>query len=319
MRLYKKEGNILHIISFPTENIEKGDYLLIEDKYPNKSLIVQVIDVQFASVPGLFEELLRSFPNDDMIFKEEDIDPLEIAPHTMYIQDTSLLVCKIRATFEDKSLNPSTSWLPSRSKSLIRKLPIPELLKIAKVEGSFPIILGKTKDLSTVTIDATSLDGRLNIITGKKGCGKSHMSKLLMASLIDYKATVVIFDLNGEYSNLGWTTKGQKNKYYNKIHELIPAKNFKVSLNQLHLSIIMGIMIHALNLPGASAREFRRIWKMLRNRRQLTLYDLGETIRNLHCNQHIKDALSSRYHSLVNSGFFTDTIEETNFLDGRLR
>ena len=78
---------------------------------------------------------------------------------------------------------------------------------------------------------------------------------------------------------------------------------------------MMEIMIHALNLPGASAREFRRIWKMLRNRRQLTLYDLGETIRNLNCNQHIRDALSSRYHSLINSGFFTDKIEETNFLD----
>ena len=31
MKLYKKEGNILQIISFPTENAEKGDYLLVED------------------------------------------------------------------------------------------------------------------------------------------------------------------------------------------------------------------------------------------------------------------------------------------------
>jgi DNA helicase HerA-like ATPase len=315
MKLYKKEGNVLQIISFPNEHIEKGDYLLIEDKYTNKSLIAQVIDVQFASVPGIFEELLRSFPNDGGIFQEEDIDPLEIAPHTMYIQDTSLLICKIRATFENKLLNPSTSWLPSRSKSIIKKLPIPELLKIAKIDGLLPITLGKTKDSSLITIDATSLDGRLNIITGKKGCGKSHMSKLLMASLIDYKAIVVIFDLNGEYSSLGLSTEGKKNRYFEKIHELIPAKNFKVSINQLHLNIVMGIMIHALNLPGASAREFRRIWKTLRKRQQLTLYELGETIRNLNCNQHIRDALSSRYHTLVNSGFFTHKKQEVSFLD----
>ena len=31
MKLYKKEGNILQILSFPTENAEKGDYLLVED------------------------------------------------------------------------------------------------------------------------------------------------------------------------------------------------------------------------------------------------------------------------------------------------
>ena len=53
MKLYKKEGNIIQIISFPNENIEKVDYLLIEDSFPVKALIAQVIDVQFASIPGV--------------------------------------------------------------------------------------------------------------------------------------------------------------------------------------------------------------------------------------------------------------------------
>jgi DNA helicase HerA-like ATPase len=290
MRLYKKEGNILQIISFPNENIEKGDYLIIDDKYPIKSIVAQVIDVQFASVPGVLEELLRSFPNEGGNFQGKDIDPLEIAPHTMYIQDTGILICKIRATFNNKLLTPSTSWLPSRSKSTIKKLPILELLKMAKISGSLPITLGITKDSSSLTIDASALDGRLNIITGKKGCGKSHISKLLMASLIDYKATVVIFDLNGEYSSLGLSTDGKRNRYYEKIHELIPAGNFKVSLNHIQLNVIMSIMSHALKLPGASAREFRRIWKNLSDRNKLTLYELGETIRNLNCNLHVRDA-----------------------------
>lgn len=315
MKLYKKEGNILQIISFPNENIEKGDYLLIDDKYPTKSLIAQVIDVQFASVPGVLEELLRSFPNDEGNFTGEDIDPLEITPHTMYIQDTSILICKIRATFKNKLLTPSTSWLPSRSKSIIRKLSILELLKIAKINDSLPITIGITKDSSSLTIDASSLDGRLNIITGKKGCGKSHISKLLMSSLIDYKATVVIFDLNGEYSSLGLSIDGRRNRFYEKIFELIPSKNFKISLNQIQLNVMMGIMSHALKLPGASAREFRRIWKNLSDRDKLTLFELGETIRNLNCNLHVKDALLSRYYSILNSGFFTNIEKEANFFD----
>ena len=57
MKLYKKEGNILQIISFPTESAEKGDYLLVEDQDAAKALIAQVIDVQFAAVPGVLEEL----------------------------------------------------------------------------------------------------------------------------------------------------------------------------------------------------------------------------------------------------------------------
>ncbi len=315
MKLYKKEGNIIQILSFPNENAEKGDYLMVEDGDAAKALIVQVIDVQFAAVPGVLEELLRTLPDGGESMQGEDIDPLEIAPHITYIQDASLLICKIRATFENDNISPSSSWLPSRSQSLIKKLSMPDLLKLAKVDGKLPIILGGTKDSSLLTIDATQLDGTLNIITGKKGCGKSHLSKLLMVNLVGYKATVVIFDLNGEYGSLGMTADGKRNLYYDKIHALTPSQNFKVSLNQLHLNVVMGIMVHALHLPGTSAREFKRIWKQLKDQDHLTLAELGEAIRNCNCNQHVRDALASRFYSLMNSGFFTDNAAEATLLE----
>ena len=318
MKLYKKEGNILQILSFSNENREKGDYLLVKDPDAQKALIAQIIDMQFASIPGVLEELLRTLPDGGEPIQGEDIDPLEIAPHITYIQDASILVCKIRATLENQMLNPSSNWLPSRSQSNISKLSVPMLLKLANVEGIRPIILGGTKDSSLLTIDASSLDGRLNIITGKKECGKSHLSKLLMVNLIGYKATVVIFDLNGEYSSIGMTADGKRNMHYHKIHALTPAKNFKVALEQLHLNVVMGILIHALHLPGTSAREFRRIWKTLKDRGNLTLSALGEAIQNLKCNQHVRDALVSRYHALVNSGFFTDNISEATLLEESL-
>jgi len=315
MKLYKKEGNILQILSFPNETVEKSDYLLVEDADAGKALIAQVIDVQFASVPGVLEELLRTLPDGGEIMQGEDFDPLEIAPHITYIQDASLLICKIRATVENESLTPSSSWLPSRSQSTIRKLPVPTLLKLGKIEGKLPIVLGGTKDSSLLTIDATHLDGKLNIITGKKETGKSHLSKLLMANLVGYKATVVIFDLNGEYVSLGMTGDGKRNANYDKIHVLTPSQNFKLALKQLNLHVMLGILIHALHLPGTSAREFRRIWQTLKERDMLTLHELGETIRNWNCNQHVRDALSSRFHSLINSGFFTDNVAEATLLE----
>jgi len=315
MKLYKKEGNIIQVLCFPTENAEKGDYLMIEDTEAGKALIAQVIDVQFAAIPGVLEELLRTLPDGGEPIQGEDIDPMEIAPHITYIQDASLLICKIRATFQNELLSPSSSWLPSRSQSLIKKLSIPLLLRLAKVEGKLPIILGGTKDASLLTIDASAIDGTLNIITGKKGCGKSHLSKLLMVSLLGYGATVVVFDLNGEYSSLGLSADGKRNMYFDKIHALAPSQNFKVAVSQLHLNVIMGILVHALHLPGTSAREFRRIWKQLKEKDNLSLSSLGEAIRNLNCNQHVRDALSSRYHSLVNSGFFTDRPAEAILLE----
>jgi len=314
MKLYKKEGNIVQILSFPNETVEKGDYLLIEDGDVGKALIVQVIDVQFANIPGILEELLRSLPDGGELIQGEDFDPLEIAPHITYIQDARLLRCKIRATMNNESLSPSNSWLPSRSQSSIKKLPIPTLLEMAKTTGKLPIVLGGTKDSMLLTIDASSLDGRLNIITGKKETGKSHLSKLLMLNLTMYGATVVVFDLNGEYISLGMTSDGKRNAYYNKIHVLTPSQNFKVVLKQLHLHVLLNILIHALHLPGTSAREFRTIWRSLKERGNLTLHELGEAIRNSRCNHHVRDALFSRYYALLNSRFFTDNVAEAMLL-----
>jgi DNA helicase HerA-like ATPase len=315
VKLYRKEGNVVHVLSFPNETVEKGDYLLVEDNEARRGLIAQVIDVQFASIPGVLEELLRSLPDGGDVIQGQDIDPLGIAPHITYIQDASLLVCKIRATVENKNLSPSSSWLPSRSRSTVRKLSLPTLLELAKINGALPIVLGGTKDRSLLTIDASSLDGRLNIITGKKETGKSHLSKLLMVNLVSYKATVVVFDLNGEYVSLGMTPDGKRNAHHNKIHVLTPSQNFKVALRQLNLHVLLGILVHALHLPGTSAREFRRIWQALREKDALTMHELGEAIRNWNCNQHVRDALFSRYHALVNSGFFTDNIAEATLLE----
>ncbi len=314
MKLYKKEGNIVQILSFPNETVEKGDYLLIEDPNGRKKLIIQVIDVQFANIPGILEELLRSLPDGGEVLQGENFDPLEIAPHITYIQDARLLRCKIRATMENGSLRPSSSWLPSRPRSTIKKLPIPALLKLAKIDGKLPIILGSTKDSTVLTIDASSLDGRLNIITGKKETGKSHLSKLLMLNLVRYGAAVVVFDLNGEYVSLGMTSDEKRNAYYNKIHVLTPSQNFKVTLKQLHLHVLLSILIHALHLPGTSTREFRRIWQSLKEKGSLNLYELGEAIRNWSCNHHVRDALFSRYYALVNSRFFTDNLAEAMLL-----
>jgi DNA helicase HerA-like ATPase len=139
-----------------------------------------------------------------------------------------------------------------------------------------------------------------------------------MVSLVQYKATVVVFDLNGEYLSLGMTSDGKRNVNYDKMHVLTPSQNFKVALEHIGLHILLGILVHALHLPGTSTREFRRMWKELREKDQLTLHGLGETIRNWNCNQLVRDALFSRYHALVNSGFFTDNVAEATLLEESL-
>jgi len=308
MRLYKKEGNSIQILSSPKDDVEKGDYLLVEDTNVNRKLITQVIDVQFASVPGLLEELLRDSTTEEQIYGE-NFDPLGVSSHINHIQDARMLLCKIRGTILNDKLRVNSSWLPSRSKSGITKISINSLLAHVRGKEDLPINIGETKDASPLNITAHDLDGRLNIITGKKGTGKSHLSKLLVLGLVEYKATVVVLDLNGEYTGLGFSANGGGNEYSDRVHVLTPGANFRVSLSQMGLSVILKILVHALDLPGTSTREFKRIWKSLRQQGKFTLQDLGEAIRKCSCNLHVRDALFSRYYSLVNSGFFTDNDE----------
>lgn len=314
MRLYRKEGNTVQILALPSENVEKGEYLLIEDPAARRSLITQVIDIQFANVPGILEELLRNSTTNELVH-EESFDPLGVASHVTYIQDSRLLVCKIRGTMEDRRLSVSASWLPSRSQSTIKKLPTTSLLTLAKISDGLPIQLGETKELSSFSIDARALDGKLNIITGKKETGKSHLSKLLVLGLIDYGAVVVVLDLNGEYTRLGFSSNGEKNEHFSKVQVLAPGDNLKITLAQMKLRVLLNILIHALHLPGTSAREFRRIWRFLQEQGTLTMHELGEAIRNWRCNHHVRDALFSRYYSLLNSGFFTDNPAEATNLE----
>jgi len=318
MRLFKKTGNTMHILCFPDEEDEKGEYLIIKDERARKSMIVQVIDIEFANVPGVMEEILRSSGIEEFV-EGEDNDPLDVMSHILYIQDARLLICKVHGTIVNGELIPESSWLPSRTHSTIRKIPTESLVKLANIRGSLPIMIGETRDSFPLAIDARQLDGRLSIITGKKGTGKSHLSKILALGLVDYGATVVILDLNGEYTNLGYSLDGSKNKYYDKIHVLSPGKTFKVTLYQTNLYVIMRTLVYALGLPGTSAREFRRIWKFLEKTGRLTLHDLGEAIQNWKCNQHVKDALYSRYSALVNSGFFTDNMAEATDFEKLLR
>ncbi len=314
MRIYKKEGNTIQILSFPCENVKKGDYLLVAEPEAKRGLLTQVVDVQFASIPGVLEELLRESTTDQDV-RGENFDPLEVSSHINYIQDAWILVCKIRGAVQDGKIRGKVSWLPSRSQSMVKKFSVESLLSLVNIHGHLLIDVGETEDASALTIDARALDGRLNIVTGKKETGKSHLSKLLVLGLVNYGATVVVLDLNGEYCNLGFSSKGEENEYHERVKVLTPGANLRVPLAQTDLRVMLNILVHALNLPGTSTREFRRIWRYLQHRGFFTLQELGEAIRGWNCNQHVRDALFSRYYTLLNSGFFIDKPTEAKTLE----
>ncbi|TMI46004.1 ATP-binding protein [Candidatus Bathyarchaeota archaeon] len=300
MRIYRKEADEVQLIAFPDEHVQKGDYFVIEDPAQSRGLLVQAIDLQYANVPGVLEDILRDVMTDGEL-SGEDVDPLNISSQVDALKDTRLAVCKIRGTIaQDGSLSPSTSWLPSRTSSKIRPYAINRLIMNG---GKMPVKLGHN-DGEAISVDASGLDGGLNIITGRKGSGKSHLAKLLLLSMAGWGAPCIVLDVNGEYVNLHKSRDGRQSTA--RLTVLAPRSGLNFSMAKLGLRTMAGVLSHALDLPATSSKVFTIIWKDLEARGDLTLPTVIQAVQSWSCHDSVREALTSRLQVLMESGLFDE-------------
>jgi hypothetical protein len=303
LKILRKEGDTIHLLCFPDDEVEKGDYLLARDRLKDRALIVQIIDVQYANIPGILEDLLRDGMS-EFSFAGDEVDPFQVTSQITVLKDTRLLVGKIRGALDHGNLSRDVAWLPSRTHSQIETLPPTFFTETLAAKHSFE--LGSSRRYKHISSDLTALDGRLNIVTGRKGTGKSHLTKLLVTSLVKEGAPVVVFDVNGEYVNLGCSADGRMMHMSPKIICLIPGLNLRFNLSHIGLSTLLSTLVYALSLPENSARVFARIWHELEAQNQLSMSGLRSAIANADCHESIKDALQARFNTLDDSGIFTD-------------
>ena len=304
MKIVEKIGNDVSIISLPSENILIGDYITIEEEEKNSQLVVQVYDERYLDHSSLIEDMVR-----DEVMKAStdwvESDPLQINTISYFIQDIRLLKCKIRGNIDGNRFTSSVSWLPSRVKASLHKIPVAKMMQLAGQSGLRKINIGKTHDGEQLHIFAESLDGQLNIITGKKESGKSHLSKLMASELVKHGAYVFVFDLNNEYGQLDRNKDGSHSTNM-KCITLSPSDTLVFKLKYLGLSSMTGLLSHVLDIPGASLREFIKMWKVLESQNSLTMKSLGDLIQTSRCNEYVRDAIFSRFHTLLSSKLFSD-------------
>ncbi len=303
MVVYKVSGNTFQIVACPPEDLRKGDYLLIRDSVLNRSLIIQVINTEYANVPGLLEDILRESSTEQIVGTELDI--LEMKTYMDMIKDAQLFTCKIRKSIINGSVSDDISWTPNRTTSRLVHVQDEDLIKLAGIGVSPSITVGKTRSGVEVSTMLEDYDGCLNIVAGKKGSGKSHLAKLLLLGLISKGGVCVVFDINGEYINLGRDLAGGSGEFSNKIIDFTPGYNFKVTLQYLGLGVVLSLMSSVVDLPPSSASELRRIWKQLEISGQLSLRELRVAIGSIR-NDFIREALIRRFDTLLGTNFFTD-------------
>ena len=306
MKILQKTNDELILLAVKSEIVSKGDYFLIEDSEMERDLIVQVYNEEYLSNQSIVEDIVK----DEIIRATSPgvtYDPLEIGLLSGVVRDSRLFKAKIRGSSIGAKNNMSSdiTWLPSRVNSKIRRLTISELNQILNRGGESPISIGSVgNSQDPFIIYAEDLDGRLNIIAGKKESGKSHLSKLLVKSLLEHGAFILVFDLNNEYTGLGIKPNGLSSNLQSKVVLLEPGKNLRFSLEYCGKPSVSSMLKNALDMPSTSLREFFRIWDNLYKRRALTLEAFSNAINNWNFNDLVRDALISRFHSIYSSKLF---------------
>ncbi|MEM0123264.1 MAG: ATP-binding protein [Conexivisphaerales archaeon] len=304
MKVLSKKGDEIQILALSGDKIEKGDYLIIDDGI-NPRMIVQVFDETYLDSTGIDEEILR-----DELFtadKMRVIDPDRLQTISYMIRDARILRSKIRGTVISGKFNPEIGWLPSRAQSSIRRISQKELNGLFEIMASHPIVLGKNAGQEEVIVDAADIDGSLSIITGRKESGKSHLAKLLLSELVRHGAYVFVLDLNNEYSGLASDESGNPSDISDRLKILEPGSNMLFTLKYLGKRVLSEILTHALDTPSITVREYMKIWDQMNEEGDISIRNLYSKINTVKVNDMVRDALISRYYSMLSTRIFANS------------
>jgi hypothetical protein len=308
MYVLTKYGDELALVFSPDEAVRLGDTLLIDD------IVAQVVDIQFADLPGVLEHILRK----SLIAKsetEEHVQP-ELQSVVDSLTDQKLARAKIRGHLvSDAEMNAKkvfktglSEFNISRASADIQILPQDALFSALDLSFSPTCDLATTLSDECADFDIMIDKLGINLVTGMKGSGKSYLAKRLLLKLIDNNVLTLVFDLNAEYLNLGKEDDDTLNRYADRIVTFTPYL-----AEETNSELTLTIPIHELsyddfatfvNIQRDSATYLYLIqfWRK-NNDVAFTLDDLERFVRAIE-NDYVREGLLQRLEVARISGLF---------------
>jgi len=300
MKVFRKSGDKVELLALSWDaSLRLGDYLVAEED--GRRILLQVIDVEYADVPGLMEDILRDLSG-SAIEEAERLDPMDVVSVIRSIRDSRVVVAKVRKV---NNAEPDVLWLPSRYTSRVRRVEVAELLREVVPVPKVPVELGEG-----VVVDAMNVEGSVTLIVGRKESGKSHLAKVLASGLARAGCNVVVLDVNGEYVSLGRRRNGERSEVSELMKVLTPGLNYQVPLASLSDEVLADVMTYALGLPQTSMRELLKLFRDLRRRNALSFANLLRAVQSVPMNESVREALANRLLTLDSTGLFTDDRQE---------
>ncbi|MBI3327134.1 MAG: DUF87 domain-containing protein [Nitrospinae bacterium] len=316
-------GDIVELIFNPREDdLRVGENLSVVEREGRRGLIVQIIEFRTVSYPSLVIEQLHLALEGAPPSLSAIASPLppaprgdELFPGTGEAKNLKLAIAKIRK-LTDPAWHQWDGWIPMRD-VVAGKTSDREVFENCIPDLGNPLRLGRTLAGEEFCIEGRTLE-KVNIITGVKGSGKSHLAKVILLELVAHQAPCVVFDINREYIHLPAhdfdPVTGEVRRH--GILHLLAGGNLKLSIQQFGLSPLV-TMLTKFGLPEVSALYFEnRVARLLDDLKRrsgpshplpfLGIEDLIQMARNLEFagSEVVNGAILSRLEAIKNTGVF---------------
>ena len=347
------DGDLVELLFNPRQvDLRVGETLTLRERETGRSVIVQVISFRSASYPSLAQELMHSLLGPEsfhaplletigyQMLVNNGKDDRSALSGNGQLGDIKIALAKIRKTVpevvgpgEQARWEQWDGWIPARDVEVLRTDDA-EVFANATRDGGHGMRLGWTMSGHDFHIEGQDLE-KVNVVTGVKGSGKSHLAKVILLQLIEQGAPCLVFDINREYIHLPKAEPTQNGRAARRgIVHLEAGGNFRLGVRQFGLPPLL-TLLHRYGLPEVPALHFEnrvaRLWAeaeaMERNGRKPPYVGLEQFIQMAEESEFgggssamvINSAIRSRLEALKNTHIFARTASEAASLGNAYR
>ncbi len=294
MLVYQIRADLVELVFDPrAEDLRVGESLLLREADSGRALVVQVLGFRTVNYPALIREEFGPQPADPQPPDGPDFKHLKVA------------LAKIRK-LATRPWENWDGWVPHRE-AFVERVGDREVLRQCVADLGNRILLGRTLQGDPFYVEGQALE-KVNIITGAKGSGKSHLAKVLLMRLIEQGAPCVVFDINREYIHLPPLELDlfEERVVRPGIVHLRAGHNLKLGIRQFGLGPLL-TMLTKFGLPEASALYFEnRVARLLDEVRQRER--AGQKVPFIGIDQLIQLAEENEYYQGGGSGWGGDRV-----------
>lgn len=344
VRITRIEGDLVELLFYPRAvDLRVGETLTLRERDTGRSIIVQVIAFRSATYPSLVQEQMINILGPEplraplletmgyRLFSEPAQDDRSVEQGNIKVA-----LAKIRKTVPETShvggrprWEQWDGWIPARDVDILRT-PDEDVFANTTRDLGHRLRLGWTLGGRDFFVEGQDLE-KVNVVTGVKGSGKSHLAKVILLQLIEQGAPCLVFDINREYIHLPKAEVHPRNGHtiQRGIVHLEAGGNFRLGVRQFGLAPLMTLLqryglpeVSALHVENRLARLWAEAEAMERNGRDAPYIGLDQLIQMAEQNEFgggssatiVNHAIRSRLEALKHTHIFARTAAEAGSL-----